>query len=162
MKHKVVIADASGGGSFVLRRMIRRAVQAALAAECITLPCRINVLLVDDAAIQKLNQQFRQIDRPTDVLSFPLLQLSPGDKPGWGDLAPGEQTCELGDMVISLERARAQAAEYGHSLSRELCYLAVHSVLHLLGYDHVDEGAMKAQMRAREEKILSALHLSRQ
>ena len=103
----------------------------------------------------------RDVDRPTDVLSFPMFELSPGEKPGEEDADPATGLVPLGDMVLSLERARAQAAEFGHSVEREVCYLAVHSVLHLLGYDHMDEGTMKAQMRGREEAILSALGITR-
>lgn len=92
------------------------------------------------------------VDRPTDVLSFPMFELSPGEKPRaeWAD--PDTGKVFLGDMVISLERANEQAEEYGHSLERELCYLTVHSVLHLLGYDHLDEGPMKRQMREKRRK----------
>ena len=81
--------------------------------------------------------------------------------PGQEDADPGTGYVPLGDMAISLERVKAQAKEYGHSNRRELAYLAVHSVLHLLGYDHMDEGQQKAQMRAREEAIMAALGLER-
>ena len=102
------------------------------------------------------------MDRPTDVLSFPMFELEPGVPPeGEAFLDPETGRCPLGDMCISLERAAAQAEEYGHSLDRELCYLAVHSALHLLGYDHLDEGPMKRQMRAREEAILGKLGITR-
>ena len=98
----------------------------------------------------------------TDVLSFPMFDMPAGSlpTPGWSD--PDTGLIPLGDMCISLERAKAQAQEYGHSLERELSYLAVHSVLHLLGYDHVDEGPQKAQMREREEAILGRLGITRE
>lgn len=112
-------------------------------------------------ASHQANLETRGVDRPTDVLSFPMFELSPGEKPRaeWAD--PDTGKVFLGDMVISLERANEQAEEYGHSLERELCYLTVHSVLHLLGYDHLDEGPMKRQMREREEKILTEMGLDR-
>ena len=101
------------------------------------------------------------MDRATDVLSFPEFELTPGELPGPEDADPGTGYVPLGDMVLSMERVKAQAREYGHSNRRELAYLAVHSVLHLLGYDHMDEGAMKAQMRTREEAIMAVLGLER-
>jgi probable rRNA maturation factor len=91
-----------------------------------------------------------------------MFPLEPGVPPeGEEYLDPESGRCPLGDMCISMERVEEQAAEYGHSLEREVCYLAVHSILHLLGYDHTDEGPMKAQMRAREEAILDALGITR-
>ena len=93
-----------------------------------------------------------------------MLELTPGVPPdGTGEDQRDPETglCPLGDMVISVERAQAQAAEFGHSVQREMAYLAVHSVLHLLGYDHLDEGPQKKQMRAREEAILAELGITR-
>ena len=101
------------------------------------------------------------MDRSTDVLSFPEFELHPGELPGMEDADPGTGLVPLGDMVISLEHVTAQAKEYGHSNRRELAYLVVHSVLHLLGYDHLDEGPQKAQMRAREEAIMDVLGVGR-
>ena len=95
------------------------------------------------------------------MLSFPEFELTPGELPGPEDADPGTGYVPLGDMVLSMERVKAQAREYGHSNRRELAYLVVHSVLHLLGYDHMDEGAMKAQMRAREEAIMAVMGLER-
>lgn len=137
-------------------------ITAALEAEGVEIPCEINVLLTDDEGIHTVNRETRGVDRPTDVLSFPMFELEPGVPPeGEAFLDPETGRCPLGDMCISLERAAAQAEEYGHSLDRELCYLAVHSALHLLGYDHLDEGPMKRQMRAREEAILGKLGITR-
>ena len=136
-------------------------IAAALEAEGMDLPCEINVLLTDDEGIHQVNLDMRGVDRPTDVLSFPMFDLSPGEKPGEEHEDPDTGLVPLGDMCISLERAAAQAEEYGHSVERELSYLAVHSVLHLLGYDHMDEGPMKAQMRRREEHILEGLGIRR-
>jgi len=106
----------------------------------------------------------RKVPTPTDVLSFPEFDFTPGEPPTTetaGDLLDFTGLLPLGDMVISMERAAAQAKEYGHSNRRELAYLAVHSALHLLGYDHLDEGPMKVQMRAREEEIMKELGLER-
>ena len=145
-----------------LAARLEEAVNAALDAEGVDVPCVVEVCLTDDEAIHQTNLEMRGVDRPTDVLSFPMFELQPGEKPRaeWAD--PDTDRVLLGDMMISLERARAQAEEYGHSLEREICYLAVHSVLHLLGYDHLDEGPMKRQMRAREEAILGRLGITRE
>ena len=121
----------------------------------------VSISFVDDTAMAELNERFRGMEGPTDVLSFPMFDLSPGEKPGEEHEDPDTGLVPLGDMCISLERAAAQAEEYGHSVERELSYLAVHSVLHLLGYDHLDEGPQKAQMRAREEAILGELGIGR-
>ena len=140
-------------------RNIRRCVEAVLDAEGITPACEINVLITDDEGIRAINAASRNIDRATDVLSFPMFELEPGNPPtDWTDyLDPGTNLCPLGDMCISLERATAQAKEFGHSVKREVGYLTIHSMLHLLGYDHVDEGPMKRQMRAREEAIAATI-----
>ena len=140
---------------------IRKAVRTALAAEGVDFPCEVDVLVTGDAEIHALNREARQVDKSTDVLSFPAFDLRPGELPGPEDADPGTGLVPLGDMMISLEHVAAQAKEYGHSNRRELGYLVVHSVLHLLGYDHVDEGPMKAQMRAREEAILAELGITR-
>ena len=96
----------------------------------------------DANGIHEINRELRQVDRPTDVLSFPEFELTPGQLPGPEDADPGTGLIPLGDMVLSMERVAAQAREYGHSKRRELSYLVTHSVLHLLGYDHLDEGPM--------------------
>ena len=141
--------------------MLRETVNTALAAEGVELPCEVNILLTDDEGIQEVNVQMRGVDAPTDVLSFPMLELTPGEHPTGEDRDPGSETVPLGDMCISVERSQAQAAEFGHCFAREINYLAVHSVLHLLGYDHLDEGPMKAQMREHEERIMKLLDLER-
>ena len=140
-------------------RNIKRCVEVTLDAEGITALCEINILVTDDVGIHGINLASRNIDRPTDVLSFPMFELEPGNPPtDWEDyMDPGTHAVPLGDMVISLERARAQAKEFGHSVKREVGYLTIHSMLHLLGYDHQDEGPMKKQMRAREEAIASTI-----
>ena len=160
MKHEVYI-DAEVETPAAVEEQIRRCVLAALEGEKIDTSCVVEVCVTDDGGIHQTNLEMRGVDRPTDVLSFPMFELQPGEKPqpGWAD--PDTGKVPLGDMMISLERASAQAAEYGHSPEREVCYLTVHSVLHLLGYDHLDEGPMKAQMRQREEAILGALGITR-
>ena len=139
--------------------IIRRCIEATLQAEGITIPCEINVLVTDDQEIQAINLASREIDKPTDVLSFPMFSLEPGNPPAdWESyIDPETDLCPLGDMAISLERAIAQAKDFGHSTRREVGYLTVHSVLHLLGYDHLDEGPQKAQMRAREKEIVAGI-----
>ena len=143
------------------RAFLRKVIRTALAAEGMDLPCEVDVLLTNDEVIHQINLDMRQVDRPTDVLSFPEFDLTPGEHPGPEDADPGSGLIPLGDMVISMEHVAAQAEEYGHSQRRELAYLAVHSVLHLLGYDHLDEGPQKARMRAREEAILGELGITR-
>ena len=139
--------------------VIRKCIDTTLAAENITVPCEINVLVTNDKGIHAINLASRQIDRPTDVLSFPMFELEPGNPPeDWEEyLDPGSDHCPLGDMCISLERAQLQAKEFGHSVRREVGYLTIHSMLHLLGYDHLDAAEMKRQMRAREEAIASMI-----
>ncbi len=139
--------------------IIKKCVEAVLSAEGIGVPCEINVLVTNDRGIQAINKASRNIDKPTDVLSFPMFELEAGNPPtDWvAYLDPASGLCPLGDMCISLERACAQAKEFGHSEKREVGYLTIHSMLHLLGYDHLDEGPQKAQMRAREEAIASAI-----
>ena len=162
MTHTIsVTSNRKGVNNPTLAAMLRRTVKAALAAEGVDIPCEINILLTDDEGIHEINKVMRDVDRPTDVLSFPMFDLTLGEHPDIYDTDPETERVPLGDMCISVERARAQAEEYGHSFEREICYLSVHSVLHLLGYDHMDEGEMKKQMRGREETIMSALQLER-
>lgn len=156
-----ITADVPGAANDANCALIRRTIRTALAAEELTAPCEVDVLLTDDGGIHEINREMRQVDRPTDVLSFPEFELTPGQLPGPEDADPGTGLIPLGDMVLSMERVAAQAREYGHSKRRELSYLVTHSVLHLLGYDHLDEGPMKAQMRAREEAIMALLGLER-
>lgn len=144
------------------QELLEKVISAALEAEGVEADCEINVLLTDDEGIHQVNLDMRGVDRPTDVLSFPMFDLQPGEKPGEEDADPDTGLVPLGDMCLSLERARAQAEEFGHSVERELSYLTVHSVLHLLGYDHMDEGPMKVQMRGREEAILQTLGITRE
>ena len=161
-KHYIpVTADVPGAANERNCALIRKVIRTALAAEGVEFPCEVDVLLTSDQSIHQINLDMRHVDRSTDVLSFPEFDLHPGQLPAAEDADPGTGLVPLGDMVISMEHVAAQAKEYGHSNRRELAYLVVHSVLHLLGYDHLDEGEMKARMRAREEAILAELGLER-
>ena len=156
MKHKILISrEKRGLGHRSAERLIKKSIAKALAAEGIDKPCIISVMLTDDEGIHTVNREFRGVDRATDVLSFPLNELTAGRFDySLCEHDPKSGAVMLGDMMISLERCAAQGKEFGHGFEREVCYLTVHSVLHLLGYDHIDEGEMKAQMRAREKEIM--------
>ena len=160
-RHYIPVTASVPGVNDSRKALIRKVIRTALAAEGVDFPCEVDVLVTSDAEIHRLNRETRQVDRSTDVLSFPAFALSTGELPKAEDADPGTGLVPLGDMVISMERVAAQAKEYGHSNRRELAYLVVHSVLHLLGYDHLDEGPMKAQMREREESILAGLGILR-
>lgn len=144
---------------FAVSSTIKKCVLATLESEGICVPCEINILVTNDRGIHGINLASRNIDKPTDVLSFPMFQLEAGSPPAdWEEyLDPETGLCPLGDMAISLERAIVQAKEFGHSARREVGYLTIHSMLHLLGYDHLDEGQQKAQMRKREEEIAQTI-----
>ena len=141
--------------NYIISGVIKSCVSAVLYQEQIEAPCEINVLITNDQGIRAINKASRNIDKATDVLSFPMFELCPGDFPKdyMNMLDPETGMCPLGDMAISLERAIVQAMAFGHSVRREVGYLTIHSMLHLLGYDHMDEGEMKKQMRRREEEI---------
>ena len=160
MKHKInLVFEQLSLQRFTIGNIIKKCIHAALDAERISVPCEINVLVTDDAGIQIINRESRSLDKPTDVLSFPMFQLTAGNPPtDWLEYQdPASGLVPLGDMCISLERAVAQAQEFGHSTRREVGYLTIHSMLHLLGYDHLDEGPMKKQMRSREEAIAASI-----
>ena len=164
MKHQIIVRYSNRADrSLPLTLHLRKCIAAALEAEHVNVPCEINVLVTDDEGIRAINNAYRKIDKATDVLSFPMFELTPGKLPAsWESYKdPDTGLVPLGDMAISLERARQQAAEFGHSARREVGYLTIHSILHLLGYDHVDEGPMKKQMRAAEEAILAEIELPR-
>lgn len=164
MKHQITVhGEKPHINSPAVTAHIKRCIQGALDAEGISNPCEINVLLTDNAGIREINRGYRDIDRETDVLSFPMFEFVPEEFPEDVSelLDPGSALLPLGDMAISMEKVRSQAKELGHSEARELGYLTVHSVLHLLGYDHMDEGAEKQQMRRREEAIMAYLEIPR-
>ena len=161
-RHYLPVTSDVPGVSDGQKAFLRKVIRETLNAEGVDFPCEIDVRLTNDAVIQEINLEMRDVDRPTDVLCFTVFELQPGELPDESDADPGTGLVPLGDMVISMERVAAQAKEYGHANRRELAYLAVHSALHLLGYDHLDEGPMKAQMRAREEAILAELGIARE
>ena len=138
-----------------IRLLIRRCCHAVLAAEQFGDSAEVSVSFVNNEQIRQLNNEFRQKDTATDVLSFPLGQDGVYDR----NLETG--ALQLGDIVISIEKAVAQARIYGHSLQREIGFLTVHSMLHLLGYDHESGGLEMVRMREKEESVLSSLGLQR-
>lgn len=140
--------------TYKLKMLIRRAVNATLEYENVEDDCEVSITFCDDEKIRELNKKFRNIDKATDVLSFPLF-----DEDGLDGFVP-EMECMLGDIVISLERARAQAEEFGHSYEREAAFLAVHSVLHLLGYDHETGEEDELDMRRRQSDVMKKIGLS--
>lgn len=147
MQHKFYIyREKRGLGHPETAALVKKAAAAALRAEGVDEPCEIGVTLTNDEGIHAINREQRSVDRPTDVLSFPIDEMDYDTNRRY-----------LGDMVLSLERAEAQGEEYGGGFEHEAQYLTVHSVLHLLGYDHLDEGEEKAKMRAREKAIMKEL-----
>ena len=138
-----------------IRLLIRRCCHAVLELENFEGSAEVDVSIVDNAQIQEINREHRRMDTITDVLSFPL-----GEN-GHYDTNPETGAKMLGDVVLSMERAMEQAEQYGHSLQREVGYLTVHSILHLLGYDHVDGGLEAVRMREREEAVMSSVGLPR-
>mgnify|MGYP004719586183 CR=1 FL=1 len=156
MKHEIYVSrEVTGLGHSSSAAYIKKAANMALSAEGVDVPCIVSVMLTDDAGIRSVNREFRGVDSPTDVLSFPMNALTPGAF----DAVECERDMDtgavlLGDMMLSVPRCAAQGEELGHGYEQELMYLTVHSVLHLLGYDHTDEGDMKRAMRAREKAIM--------
>ncbi len=162
MSTVTVTRDRPGLGRPETAGLVKKAFLAVLEEEGITAPCHVDALLTDDEGIHAINLEHRGVDAPTDVLSFPMNDLTPGEfDPDIceTDLDTGE--IMLGDMVVDIPRCEAQGEEYGHGYRREVSYLAVHSTLHLLGYDHLDEGPRKAQMRGREDAVMEKLNISR-
>ncbi len=157
MSNKVLISNEQNAVKIPsgLRILIRRSCNAVLNYEHFEGPAKISVTFVDNDRIHELNKQYRNKDMPTDVLSFPM-----GEN-GQYDIDEDNGCKVLGDIVISMQRAMEQAELYGHSLQREVAYLTVHSMLHLLGYDHEGSGLEAARMREREEAVLLQLGLPR-
>lgn len=156
-KTKVIITDKQSNIKLPsgIRLLIRRACNAVLVTEEFGDAAEVNVTLVDDEEIKMMNTQFRNIESATDVLSFPL------GEDGNYDTNPENGLKMLGDIVISVERAVKQAESYGHSFQREIAFLTVHSMLHLLGYDHVNGGIEQMRMREKEELVLARLGVLR-
>lgn len=141
-------------------RLVKKSIRTALRMEGVSVPCEVNVLFTDDEGIQELNREMRDVDRPTDVLSFPAFSFTPeAFDPEDGEPDPESGNMPLGDMALNLDRIRKQGEEYGTGEKRETAYLTVHSILHLLGYDHTDEGEQKKQMRRREDEIMKEMKL---
>lgn len=140
-----------------LEGLVLRAARAAASSRALPPGAELSVCLVDDAHIQELNRRYRGKDCPTDVLSFPQWEWQGEPREATGDPA----VTLLGDVVISLETAARQAEEFGHSLQREVAFLVVHGVLHLLGHEH-ETAAGEERMRALEEEVLQALNLGRE
>ena len=164
MNHQIIIeSEVEGLDIAPISQHITRCIEGALSQEGIQIPCEVSVLITDNEGIREINREYRNVDRETDVLSFPMFEFVPGEFPEDVSnlLDPGSELLPLGDMALSVEKIRSQAAEFGHSEDREIGYLTVHSVLHLLGYDHLDEGEMKRQMRGREEAIMEYLNIPR-
>ena len=136
-----------------MKSLVKSAIRAALENEKFPYDPLISVTFTDNEGIREKNREFRGIDAPTDVLSFPMYDFKNGEKP-----LPGE-ICELGDIVLSLERAAEQAEDFGHSYEREVAFLTVHSVLHLLGYDHVHSEEEELEMREHQRAIMRRLGL---
>ena len=143
--------------SFRMRRLITKAVSEALKQEKFEYPAEISVSFIDNEAIHNLNLQYREKDKPTDVLSFPIYEKEELED---GSAFDGHAVT-LGDIIISAEQAKAQSEEYGHSLEREICFLSVHSVLHLLGYDHETSEEDDRYMKQKQEDVLIKIGLPR-
>ena len=150
-----------------LINIINEVCDVALKDEEVTIPYQISLLFVDNNEIREINNETRGIDKVTDVLSFPMLDYPENmvfknvyKNKKFNEIYLDGEELVLGDMVLSLERAKEQSIEYNHSSEREVCYLVVHSILHLLGYDHMNDED-KAKMRTREEEILGKLNIKR-
>ena len=150
-----------------LINIINEVCDVALKDEEVTIPYQISLLFVDNNEIREINNETRGIDKVTDVLSFPMLDYPENmvfknvyKNKKFNEIYLDGEELVLGDMVLSLERVKEQSIEYNHSFEREVCYLVVHSILHLLGYDHMNDED-KAKMRTREEEILGKLNIKR-
>jgi len=141
--------------TYKLKRLMRLAAEATLAYEGYSEGVELSITFTDNEGIRKINRKFRKIDAPTDVLSFPLYDFGEEEE----EIAESENVA-LGDIVISLERAYEQAEEFGHSRDREAAFLCVHSMLHLLGYDHVGSEDEELDMRRRQTEIMEMLGLA--
>lgn len=155
--------------AFQYEKVLESVIRQAVKLEQCPYECEVNLTFTDDEGIREINREFRELDAPTDVLSFPMIDyLSPADFSGLEReeamaqyFNPETGELLLGDIVISLERAREQAQEYGHSLKREICFLTAHSMLHLFGYDHMEDGE-RVLMEKKQEEILESLGITRE
>ena len=140
---------------------INNVCEAVLKEEACDFDAQISITLVDNESIREINKEQRDIDRATDVLSFPMLEFDE-DGNADGDYEMDGEFVMLGDIVISMERAREQSIEYGHSFLREIAFLTAHSMLHLLGYDHVDDAEGERIMCEKQERVLTSLGITRE
>lgn len=138
-----------------VRSLLRKVINYTLKSESFDKEAEISVTFCDNEYIKNLNREFRNIDRETDVLSFPMYDFSEDD------FIPEDEKIELGDIVISVEKALEQSKEYNHSIERELAFLTVHSMLHLLGYDHEISKSDEKVMFDKQDIILKELGINR-
>lgn len=144
-----------------IRGLIRDAIKISLSNEKFNMPYQLNILLVDNDRIKDINSEFRKVDKPTDVLSFPMVDMIDGEIMSTeGDFDMDKQSLMLGDIVISMEQAIIQAQEFNHSLERELAFLVTHGVFHIMGYDHIDQRKEK-DMIMRQEAVLEKMGITR-
>lgn len=141
--------------TYKMKMLVRAAVESTLDFEDFQNHCEVSVTFIDNEGIHELNKKYRNVDRPTDVLSFPLFDFE-GDTE---EPPIDEVMSNLGDIVISLEKAKEQAEEYGHSFEREVAFLCVHSMLHLLGYDHETSEEDEIEMRSKQTEIMKIMGL---
>ena len=141
--------------TYKMKMLVRRAVVETLAYEQFGNPCEVSVTFTDNQKIHELNRQYREVDAPTDVLSFPMTDYDHT----MGEPCVDEPVSSLGDIVLSLEKAWEQGEEYGHGMEREMAFLCVHSMLHLLGYDHETGEADELDMRSRQTAIVEKMGL---
>jgi len=160
IKHKIYARHSKVGVKDRLPLpLIRECIRRTLNAENVDMPCEVSVLITDDSIIHTINLEYRGVDKATDVLSFPMLEFSP---PGWAStdstaIDPETELVPLGEIILSATQVKKQAEQYNKTIGQEAAYLTVHSVLHLLGYDHIDEADGKKQMRDREKAILNEI-----
>lgn len=159
MRHYICFSNEQDKekASSELKCLVKAAIYAALEYEDFEKSAELSVTFTDNEGIREINLENRDIDAPTDVLSFPMMSIEDHD----ADIDRSNGAVMLGDIVLNLERARAQAAEYGHSYTREVAFLTVHSVLHLLGYDHLTSEEDDRDMRARQDAVLDMMGISR-
>ncbi len=144
-----------------INELIERTIDLCMKAEKLEKAYEVSVLIVDDEEIRKINREHRDIDKATDVLSFPMAEFENGELiSDEGDYDPESEELMLGDIIISAETAKRQAHEYGHSFEREIAFLTAHSCFHLLGYDHMEEEEEKI-MLGKQENILRQMGLNR-
>lgn len=162
MKHQIrVTAEATVPNEDEVRALIVRCAEQVLADECVNFDAFVDVTIVDNETIRELNREYRDKDAVTDVLSFPMYEFFNGEPQETLETDPESGCVMLGDMILNFDRAVQQAEEFGHSPARECGFLTVHSVLHLLGYDHEREEDDRLLMRGKEEKALEKQQLVR-